>query len=61
MDDINKTTSKDALYAATKAVLGSIPLLGSAASELFGLVVTPPLDKRRQQWMNEVAQSIISG
>lgn len=58
MSDINKTTAKDALYAATKAALGSIPLLGSAASELFGLVITPPLEKRRLQWMNEVAEKI---
>jgi hypothetical protein len=58
MSDINKTTKSDVLYAAVKAGLGSIPVLGSAATELFGLVVTPPLDKRRQEWMNEVAEKL---
>src|SRR5687768_2037915 len=58
MSDINKTSKGDILYAAVKAGLGSIPVLGSAATELFGLVVTPPLDKRRQEWMNEVAEKL---
>jgi hypothetical protein len=26
--------------------------------ELFGLVVTPPLDKRRQEWMNEIGSKL---
>jgi len=60
MTDINKTSMGDILYAAVKAGLGSIPVLGSAATELFGLVVTPPLDKRRQEWMNEVAEKLKS-
>jgi len=60
MNDINKTSKGDILYATVKAGLGSIPLLGSAATELFGLVVTPPLDKRRQEWMNEVAERLKS-
>ena len=58
MSDINKTSPADVLYATVKAGLGSIPILGSAATELFGLVVTPPLDKRRQEWMNEVAEKL---
>ena len=60
MSDINKTSKGDILYAAVKAGLGSIPVLGSAATELFGLVVTPPLDKRRHEWMNEVAEKLKS-
>ncbi|MFD1772061.1 hypothetical protein [Sphingobacterium suaedae] len=55
MKDINKTTAKDVTYAAAKAILGSIPVVGGAATELFGLVVTPPVEKRRQQWMEAVA------
>ncbi len=58
MKDFNKTTGSDITYAAIKAGLGSIPILGSVATELFGLIVTPPLDKRRQVWMNEVAEKL---
>jgi hypothetical protein len=58
MADTHKLTKQDVGYSAVKAALGSIPILGSAASELFGLIVSPPLDKRRQQWMNEVADKL---
>lgn len=58
MDKINKTTTKDALYAAAKAGFGSIPVIGSAASELFGLLVTPPLESRRARWMNDVSERL---
>lgn len=58
MSDINKPSTSDIAYAAVKAGLGTIPVLGSAATELFGLIVTPPLDKRRQRWMNEVAERL---
>jgi len=52
MDDINKPTKGDVGYASAKALLGMIPTFGSVASELFGLVITPPLEKRRQQCDN---------
>ncbi len=58
MSKTNKTTKEDILYAGIKAGLGSIPVLGSAATELFGLIVTPPLDKRRQNWMNDIAERL---
>lgn len=58
MDEINKTTGKDIVYAAVKAGVGSVPLIGSAASELLGLLVTPPIEKRRAEWMNDVGQRI---
>jgi hypothetical protein len=58
MNDINKPSTGDIAYAAAKAGLGSIPILGSAATELFGLIVTPPLEKRRQKWMNDVAEKL---
>jgi hypothetical protein len=54
----NKTTSGDIAHSLTKAGLGAIPVVGSLASEIFGLVVTPPLEKRRAEWMNEVAERL---
>lgn len=49
---------KDIAYASVKAVLGSIPIAGAAASELFGLLVTPPLEKRREKWMQEIGEGL---
>lgn len=59
MDEINKTQPKDISYSAGKAILGMIPIVGTAASELLGYIVTPPLEKRRAEWMEEVGQRLI--
>ncbi len=41
-----------------RAGLGLIPVAGSAAAELFKAVMTPPLDKRRNEWMDDVGQRL---
>jgi hypothetical protein len=56
--EIEKSTRKDIAHSLTKGGLGMIPIVGSLASEIFGLVVTPPLEKRRAEWMNEVAERL---
>lgn len=53
-----KMTQQDVGHSIIKGGLGAIPLVGSLAAEIFGLVVTPPLDKRRAEWMNEVAEKL---
>jgi hypothetical protein len=57
-EDFNKTTGKDIAHAITKGGLGAIPIVGSLATEIFSLVVTPPLEKRRADWMNDVAERL---
>jgi hypothetical protein len=58
MSEINKPTAGDYTFALTKGGLGAIPIVGSIASELLGLLVTPPLEKRRQNWMTEVGTKL---
>jgi len=48
----------DVAHSLAKGGLGTIPYIGALASEIFGLVVTPPLDKRRAEWMNEVSERL---
>jgi hypothetical protein len=48
----------DAAHAVVSAGLGSIPVAGAAASELFKWLVTPSLDKRRDEWMEAVAENL---
>ncbi|WP_346854884.1 hypothetical protein [uncultured Draconibacterium sp.] len=55
---MEKDKVKDITYSLTKAGLGSIPVVGAAASELLGLIVTPPLEKRRSEWMLEVGERL---
>jgi hypothetical protein len=47
MKETNGTTVKDIAHSLVKGGLGAIPVIGSLAAEVFGLVVTPPLEKRR--------------
>jgi hypothetical protein len=49
---------KDRAHALVRAGLGSIPLVGAAANQLFQLVITPSLEKRRVEWMNSVAEAL---
>lgn len=59
-DKINKTTVGDVAHSLVKGGLGTIPVIGSLATEIFGLIVTPPLEKRRAEWMNEIAEKLKS-
>lgn len=58
MNETNGTTGKDIIHSLVKGGLGTIPVIGSLAAEVFGLVVTPPLEKRRAEWMNEVSEKL---
>ena len=57
-DKKNNTTVGDVTHSLVRGGLGTIPIIGSLATEIFGLIVTPPLYKRRAEWMNEVAEKL---
>jgi len=38
--------------------LGAIPFAGQAAVEIFNALLTPPIEKRRNEWMESVASAI---
>lgn len=48
-------TALDVAHTVVKAALGSVPVVGSAAAELFAAVVTPPLVRRRDEWVENIA------
>lgn len=45
----------DHLYAVARAGLSLIPVVGGAATELFSTLIGPPLTKRRDQWLQSLA------
>ncbi len=51
-------TATDGAHSAVKSILGAIPVAGSAAVESFMMFVNPPLEKRKQKWMKDVALAI---
>lgn len=55
---MKKETRDDIAYGVAKAVLGSIPVVGATSSELLQLLVTPPLEKRRNEWMIKVGEKL---
>ena len=56
--DVPEATLEDRLHTLAKAGIASIPGVGAAASELFTVILAPPLEKRRVEWMNDVAEHL---
>ena len=53
-----KPTAGDHLHTLARAGIGSIPIVGAAAEELLGLLIAPPLEKRRRKWMESVGEGL---
>jgi len=49
-----KPSKEDAVHAGIRAGLSIIPV----ATELFQHFVTPPLERRRERWMDEVGKAL---
>ena len=56
--EVPEATLEDRLHTLAKAGIASIPVAGAAASELFTIILAPPLEKRRVEWMNDVAERL---
>ena len=59
--DITKKPQRnagDVVHTLVKAGISSLPCVGSSASELFSLVVTPSLEKRRDEWIESIAKTL---
>lgn len=55
-----KATKLDIAHSIIKGSIGTIPVVGSLASEIFGLIISPPLEKRKAEWMNDIAEKIFN-
>lgn len=53
-----KSTKGDAAHAIVRAGLGAIPVAGAATTELLNVIVAPPLEKRRQEWMERIGNAL---
>jgi hypothetical protein len=54
IDEVSKPSAGD----AGLAVVRSMPVLGDAATELLNFVVTPPLEGRSNDWLNDLASDL---
>lgn len=59
-DSLNppKTTAADYAHSLAKASLSAIPMVGGSAAEIFEVIVHPPLQKRLEQWREDVVAAI---
>jgi hypothetical protein len=48
----------DAAHAVGRCLLSLIPYLGGPAVELFSALVTPPLERRREDWMRNIGEAL---
>lgn len=54
-----KPTAGDRLHSLARAGLGSVPIIGNAAVELFSAIVMPPLERRRDAWRSSIAERLM--
>ncbi len=54
----SEITKEEAVHIGTKATLSAIPILGGPAVELFNAIIASPLSKRRDEWMNKLAEMV---
>lgn len=61
-DDIGQVPKEKSLgdlaYVSAKVIFSKIPLVGAPAAELLSLIVTPPLEKRRTEWLENVGAKL---
>lgn len=56
--EIPSATAKDRALVVVRAAIAAAPVVGGAALELFTALVTPPLEKRKSEWMEAVASEL---
>lgn len=56
--DPTRESSGDFAHAVARSALNAIPVAGGAAVEIFNAIITPPIERRRREWMASVGQAI---
>jgi hypothetical protein len=57
-DPLPQETAGDEMHRATRAALSAIPYVGGAAVEYFNRLLAPPLQRRRDAWLNALAEQV---
>ena len=53
--EIPHNNGSDATHSIIKAGISLIPICGGAASEIFNSLIAPPIEMRRNEWMEEIS------
>jgi hypothetical protein len=55
---VPKKSKSDAAHSVVKAAISAVPYAGGAGAELFQALIQPPLEKRKTEWMERVAEGL---
>ena len=53
-----KRSPDDYIHTFARSLISAIPVVGGAGAELFSMVIAPPIEKRRDEWMNDIAERL---
>lgn len=53
-DALPQKTAGDYLHLTAKVGLSAFPVVGGPAAELFNAIIAPPIEKRRNDWLNHL-------
>ncbi len=53
-----RATPGDDAHAIARSALGVVPFAGTGAVELFNRIITPPIERRRDEWRIAVGQAL---
>lgn len=51
-------STRDVVHSIVKGVTSAVPVVGGPAAELFAALVQPPLERRRDEWMQSVGLAL---
>lgn len=54
-----ETSATDLVVGSTKAIISMIPIAGSPLIEILNMIVTPSLQKRRDEWFSKLGEKLI--
>ena len=58
LPDQPKKSAGDVAHTIVKAAVSAAPVVGGPAAELLGLIFGPPLERRREAWLNLLAEAV---
>lgn len=58
MENDFKNTSSDYAHSMVNVALSSLPIAGSFVSEIFNMVISTPLEKRKEKWMISIVERL---
>jgi hypothetical protein len=60
MAELPRQTGKDITYGMIKGAVGSVPGVGSLAAEVFSLAVQAPIERKRDNFLKDLADKVDS-